>query len=349
LGSRYHQKMEDRIAAFISHRWSVPAARLRVDVELIQGGLESQVARARVRLDDGAPEPAIPARLIVKRLEPIRTRELGVYDWLWRHLESPPAVRVLGRQIQADVTFLYLEEAESVSCWPWSNTAYAGAVCRTLAHLHDNPLLSGDTFAWDYDRELAASASLTCDMAQEARDARGRRCWRRPGDLRRVLRGLPRIRERLLSGTTTVIHGDVHPGNVIVCGGTRKGHVVFVDWARARRGSPFEDVASWLHSLGCWEPEARRRHDTLMRVYLEARQIRLPFDAEVRLDYWLASASNGLAGAIRYHLSVVSDKRTSPHTADHSRRALLAWERVFRRVAALQNQSEALNRRLNSA
>jgi hypothetical protein len=44
-----------------------------------------------------------------------------------------------------------------------------------------------------------------------------------------------------------------------------------IDWARARRGSPFEDVASWLHSLGCWEPEARRRHDSLLTDVISTR------------------------------------------------------------------------------
>jgi hypothetical protein len=67
--------------------------------------------------------------------------------------------------------------------------------------------------------------------------------------------------------------------------------VVPVDWARARIGSPLEDVASWLHSLGCCEPQARKRHDTLMRAYLEARQLPCAFNSEVRVDYWFASVS----------------------------------------------------------
>lgn len=86
---------------------------------------------------------------------------------------------------------------------------------------------------------------------------------------------------------------------------TENGEIAFIDWARARFGSPLEDLASWLHSLGWWEPEARRRHDTLLRVYLEARSSKQRITTELRTLYWYASASNGLSGAIRYHLLVL--------------------------------------------
>jgi hypothetical protein len=109
---------------------------------------------------------------------------------------------------------------------------------------------------------------------------------------------------------------------------------VLIDWARARIGSPLEDVASWLHSLGCWEPEARRRHDTLMCMYLDARRNPRPFASDVRADYWRASASNGLSGAIRYHLAVLTDPGSSVAARYDSGRALLAWQRVVRRAAA---------------
>jgi aminoglycoside phosphotransferase (APT) family kinase protein len=141
-----------------------------------------------------------------------------------------------------------------------------------------------------------------------------------------------------MSAGQTVIHGDVHPGNVILRG-PADADVVLLDWARARIGSPLEDVASWLHSLACWEPEARRRHDTLMRIYLEARRTRLAFAPEVRALYWFASASNGLAGAIRYHLSVLSDDRRLPAARADSTRALRAWNRVVTGAAALLRPS----------
>jgi aminoglycoside phosphotransferase (APT) family kinase protein len=128
----------------------------------------------------------------------------------------------------------------------------------------------------------------------------------------------------------------MHSGNVILRrtgGGTIE--VRLIDWARARIGSPLEDIGSWLHSLGCWEPEARRRHDTLMRAYLASRRVPCTFDSNMRILYWFASASNGLAGAIRYHLAVLGNATVTETARANSGRALIAWERVVRRAATL--------------
>jgi aminoglycoside phosphotransferase (APT) family kinase protein len=131
----------------------------------------------------------------------------------------------------------------------------------------------------------------------------------------------------------------MHPGNVILRRTKESLDVVLIDWGRARIGSPLEDIASWLHSLGCWEPQARRRHDTLMRAYLEARRVPRIFDAEMRDDYSLASVSNGLSGAIRYHLAVAADTETTEQARANSAKALIAWERVVRRAAAVLRTS----------
>lgn len=322
-----------RVSAFISRRWCIPRTLLRVEVEPLRGGLESTVALARIAPPEG--RGSIPSHLVIKQLPAGFEREADVYELLWRYLERPPAVRMLGREVSDRNTYLYLEEAQSSAPWPWADTACAGAVCRELARLHDSRTLPREMFAWNYEAELARSAQWTLDIARDVRDAAGQRCWRRVGDLRRVVAGLSRIRHRLLSGTTSVIHGDMHPGNVILRSGSSQSDVALIDWARARVGSPLEDIASWLHSLGCWEPEARRRHDTLMRIYLDARCTPQPFACDVRVDYWLASACNGLSGAIRYHLAVLSDSATTEAARYDSGRALIAWERVVRRAAAL--------------
>lgn len=329
--------MEAQVAAFISRRWSVPEALLRVEVEPLHGGLESVVARASIV--DGSCHGVIPGRLVVKELRPGFEREADVYEWLWTHLERPPAVRVLGLETVGRATYLYLEDAQPCSSWPWADTALAAAVCGELARLHDSAALRGHELSWDYEADLARSADATLQVAAAARDAANRRCWRRLGDLRRVVAALPAMRSRLLSGETAVIHGDVHPGNALLRSGHPVPRVVLIDWARARVGSPLEDVASWLHSLGCWEPQARRRHDTLMRAYLGARLVPRPFAPDLRLEYWLASASNGLSGAIRYHLAVLADAASADHARSDSRRALTAWERVVRRAAAIVSTS----------
>jgi aminoglycoside phosphotransferase (APT) family kinase protein len=207
--------------------------------------------------------------------------------------------------------------------------------CRALARLHDAALPPA-AVAWDYEAELLESARATL-AAADARDATGGRWWRRSDALQRVVAELPRVRAPLLAEERAVIHGDVHPGNVIIHAATER--VVLIDWGRARLGCPLEDVASWLHSLGCWEPQARRRHDTLLRAYLEARRVQRPLDERLRAHYWFASASNGLAGAIRYHLSVLAGGNAATSAQWHSLLALRAWERVIRQVARLLRTS----------
>ena len=325
--------MNTRVKAFIAREWGVPEAALAVELQPLGGGLESTVARARITRADAA-FGSVPQQLIVKELQPGVDREADIYRVLWRHFTEPPAVRILGCDVGDHATYLYLEDAVPAAAWPWSKTAYAAAVCRALARLHDSADLPREKFSWGYASALTASAASTLDLASRARDETGQRHWRRLGDLRRVVTALPAIRARLLAGDTAIIHGDVHPGNVILRDGDPEPHVAFIDWARARIGSPMEDLASWLHSLGCWEPEARRRHDTLLRAYLDARRIRREL-TDARLEYWLASVSNGLAGAIRYHLAVLCDPAATGSLRYHSWRALREWERVVRRAATL--------------
>jgi hypothetical protein len=82
--------------------------------------------------------------------------------------------------------------------------------------------------------------------------------------------------------------------------GTRSA--VLLDWARARPGSPLEDVSSWLESLGYWEPVVRQQRTRLLRHYLRARGLPAGAARDVYVWYWVAAASNALAGALKYHL-----------------------------------------------
>lgn len=324
--------MRREIEEFASSRWSIPRDKLHVLVERVHGGLESTVVRAIVAAD---PElQMVPRQFIVKRLGPSCWREGDTYEVLWSHMSDPPAARLLGVQSVGHARLLYLEDVHALSLWPWADTEMASAVCRALARLHEADTLPAAALAWNYEDELARSADETLALAERARYPDGARCWRRAGDLRRAVAQLPAIRERLAEGARAVIHGDVHPGNVILRRDPPLG-VAFIDWGRARVGSPFEDVVSWLHSLGCWEPQARRRHDTLLRAYLAHRRAPWPLTARLREDYWLAGVSNGLSGAIRYHLAVVADPQTPDERRYASGRALTAWERVVRQASAL--------------
>jgi hypothetical protein len=323
--------MLNRAIQFASKTWTIPVSDLDLSVEAIGGGLESNVVRASFR----SPNAKLsPRSFVVKELRGLQRRETNIYRELWNQTTVPPTVRLLGIEATEDADYLYLEEATQESEWPWRKTFTSAAVCEALARLHDTQALHENTLIdWDYESHLKDSAAETLAVARQARDQAGFRHWRRIGDLQRVVTALPKIRSALLE-VTTFIHGDVHTGNVILRASER-GEIAFIDWARARVGSPLEDVASWLHSLGCWEPEARRRHDTLLRTYLEARSSKRKITRELRTAYWYASASNGLAGAIRYHLFVLMDSECSSEAKSNSAHVLRSWERVIRRVAAI--------------
>ena len=96
----------------------------------------------------------------------------------------------------------------------------AAATCEALARLHDHGRCAADLPPSNYEQDLRISALETLHAASTA-VAGGTRLWRRLGDLRRVVDALERIRERLLDCGATLIHGDVHPGNVLVRAGCR--------------------------------------------------------------------------------------------------------------------------------
>ncbi len=161
--------------------------------------------------------------------------------------------------------------------------------------------------------------------------------------LRRVVHHLPAFRRALLRETPfppALVHGDLHPGNVIVA---RAGGALaprLLDWGRARRGAPLEDVASWIQSLGCWEPAARRRHDTLLAAYLRARGGAGGIPADVREACWLAGASNALAGAMLHHAGVAADPAAARPARARAAWALHDWLRIIRRAAAVWGVAE---------
>lgn len=288
----------------------------------------------------GGARPDVPP-LVVKHVKAPMVREADVYELLWKHLPHPPAPRLFGMEQVGDSHYLYLEAIGNSSAWPWPDTASTAVVCRALARLHDDTALPREALTWDYEQELSASAETTLALASVARGPDGARVWTRLGDLRRVVAALPRIRRILLDGGVSVIHGDVHPGNVMMRGHGGSEEAVFIDWGRARVGSPLEDIASWLQSLVCWEPQARRRHDSLLRAYLNARSTPVGLTPRLRAQYWFASASNGLAGAVRYHVAVLGDRASTASLRDHSGKALQEWTRVFRRAVSLLHVKES--------
>jgi len=226
--------------------------------------------------------------------------------------------------------------------WPWREMRPTTGVLARLAALHTTTSQGAQAIsaAWDYEFTLADQAALTLAAFERAIRTPELSHLRAYGPaLRRVVAGLPELRRELLELQPfgkVLLHGDVHSSNVVLRAKSGTEQAVFIDWGRARVGSPLEDVSSWLESLGCWEHEVRRRHDTLLRGYLVARGLPSTLERTLRDAYWLASASNSLSGALHYHLLIAMDEtRGTDRERVTSAAAARAHLRVIRRADAL--------------
>lgn len=330
------------LRAILGRRDGSEPEHLQVERRPLRGGLEAaDVERLSLRYVDAAGRERRRA-VVSKRLIGATVREATVYErFVAGHAgEFAPHLHAVDRPGPGEAV-LYLEALHPVSTWPWQERAAAQSVLDRAAQLHasivDRDALTTLT-AWDYDAELQHMAALTLDFLEQVR--RQPALWSFGGARRwtgQVVSGLPALRRQLLAFEpfgTVVIHGDLHPGNVVLRERDGSAEPVLLDWGRARIGSPLEDVSCWLQSLGAWEPEARRRHDTLLVGYLSAHGIEPRLDRELRAAYWLAGASNALAGALLYHLSVLLDPSLPSATRSNAAYSARQWVRVLRRAAS---------------
>lgn len=276
---------------------------------------------------------------IAKQLQGALVREAYLYQALRDNevCNISPRVYVIDH-LQRKEALLLLEDVPRSCTWPWRDPAAARSVLQRLAEFHvANPKIP--TEEWDYEAELQRSALATLDLLNVMRRSRDGSSLVKRGirPLNRLIGSLPARRAALLQYPPyhhTTIHGDMHSGNVILRRRRGQSEPVFIDWGRARYGSALEDVSSWLQSLGYWEPEARRRHDTFLRDYLCARGAEDSLSSDLRAAYWMAGASNALAGALRYHCwcamnaSTIRARAAGAHAAD-------GWLRVIVRADAL--------------
>ena len=327
------------LTAFVCRQVGHPARELALDVRPLRGGLESPaVARIGARFLDEQGRPRLLS-FVVKLLEGAPAREAEIYRTLVSSAARDFSPAFLGiERLEKNRCLLFLEPVRPVRRWPWRDPETAARVLERLAHLHTAAVAAEDVPFWDYEAELAASAKSTLETLEDLpRTGELRPLRRSLPSLRRVVAALPEMRRRLLDFAPlppAVIHGDVHSGNALMRLRSSQEVPVLLDWGRARIGSPLEDVSSWLQSLGFYEPQARRRHDTLLVRYLTARGLPPRLDRELRNVYWMAAASNALAGALNYHLW--SGKEAPPGSAARA----ASWDaardslRVLRRADA---------------
>jgi hypothetical protein len=322
---------QDVIQAFAFEHWPQrPVAA--VALQPLRGGLEtSGVARAVARDKAGRQIGSF----VVKRLTGTQLREIELLERAERFETNP---RVTPRLLAHRGGYAFIEWVRTARRWPWGNAELALSVVDQLARVHSWP---SSAFAvalggWDYEAELRESAAAT-EAAYRTSLVSGIRPAGRPmlAVLHRVAGAIPEIRRQLLEFFgATVLHGDVHPGNVVVRTSVKGNEVLLLDWGRARIGSPLEDLSSWVTSVGFWEPEVRRVHDTVLRRYLASRGSAQSLSAQFRDACCLAGASNALSGALRYHLAVLRDGSRSRREQRNSLRAAADWLRIIRRADA---------------
>jgi hypothetical protein len=309
----------------------------------LQGGLVARAVRAvTARYRDPSGKRRVQ-HWVVKELDGRARREAAIYQALARTPASRLAPSLLAVEAEMDdVIRLYIERIDVRHRWPWGDVAAIASVLRSLAQLHDlaPPELAAVVADWDYEQELEQRGLELLDAIQHHRSPlQSTGIELRLHTVRRVAHHLPRWRRELWRYAPlarTVIHGDVHSGNVLLGRGKAVDlesydAPILIDWERARLGSPLEDVSSWLQSLGFWEPEARRRHDTLLGEYLRFRGLESTPSRSVRDLYWLAAASNCLSGSLLYHV----ERAVSLGLGDERPAALRAVRdqlRILRRV-----------------
>lgn len=334
-------KTYEAVAAALRTKGEQNPIQLQIERRRIKAGLEAPCVQriiARYRDHTGRCRSA---RFVAKQLRGAADREALVYEALLasRVPRVSPAVYFVDRS-QQDRVWLLLEDVSGVCRWPWRDVVASRAVLERLAQFHAAQLVI-PSHQWNYESELQQSALATVETLDSMRrspewSSLAKRGFR---PLDRIARSLAPRRAALLDfappGRAT-IHGDVHPGNVILCRHDRQNLPVLIDWGRARVGSALEDVSSWLQSLGYWEPEARKRHDTLLRDYLRARGLQECLSSDLRAAYWMAAASNALAGALRYYCWRASTATTARARASAAH-AAASWLRVIVRADALSH------------
>lgn len=328
-------EIAEPIVRFAAGHLNAPADTLDIALRPLPGGLVSRSVQWVVAQGPGSSRRAF----VAKQVDAADWREAHIHSALFTTPARSLAPALLGvHDGGRSPGWLFLEAITRAQPWPWRDVERAGDVLRALARLHAlgrSSSLSG-WVSWDYERELrergerlvALLASHRLELCPHGLSNSAwfvRRFVERLGPARRRMLALPAM-------PPSIIHGDVHSGNVLL--GARADRVapVFLDWGRARIGSPLEDVSSWLQSLGFWEPCARQRHDTLLRAYLSARGHVWPPSADLRGAYWVAAACNGIAGAAEWHLRQAIDSTLGSVERSHAAAALRAQLRMLRRA-----------------
>ncbi len=311
---------------------------LIIDRQRLGGGAEAtEVALVTARYRTPRNRPTM-LRVVVKQLDGRAAREALVYQRLVAAHAVQIAPELLAvESLGPDSALIFLEAIRRIRAWPWQDQAASADVMHRLGSFHAATRNAAQALpAWNYEAELADMAETTWTVLDQCRrDPEYAALGRHIRALERVILALPALRRQLLCEQPfgcRPIHGDVHPGNALLRQRNGGFQAILIDWGRARPGSPLEDVSSWLQSLCFWDAEAQRIHDRLFATYLSAFGMERSLTPDIRAAYWTAGASNALAGALLYHLSIVTDRQQGKAARARAFQAARNWMRIIRRA-----------------
>lgn len=302
---------------------SGPVEDVQIASKPLRGGLEaSSVNVVAVRYRDVANRQKM-VRLVAKQLSGRATREGPIYQRLVAaHARDLAPKFVAVKQTDDAASLLLIEAIRRTRSWPWHSVSAGQDLLAELAAFHDAAEEKADLVPdWNYEMELFSVAEQTqaaldaCRIEPDLYDLA-----RSAPSLKRIVSALPAIRSQLLAERPfgcRPIHGDLHPGNVLMRRRSGRETPILLDWGRARVASPLEDVSSWLQSVSFWEPQGRRSHDTLLRSYLSALGMDQRLTSSLRAVYWMAAASNVLSGALLHHLRATARRDRPNGSAAH--------------------------------
>jgi len=315
---------------FVARLHSLPENRIRIRLRPLSGGLEN----AYVYLVCASTRSVDLPKCVIKVI-PFGHREAAAYTAIAAAKLDRLTPQLLAIHDLGSSRLLFLEWVRAWRTWPWHEISGHKRVFRQLQRLHlsNRDLYQGLSAHQDaYETELAESAKSTLEFAQAVvKDDDLQPIRYLFSALKRVVKALPEIRRRLKTFGQVVLHGDVHSGNVIMSNFDGVPTPILLDWGRWRVGSPLEDVCSWIYSIGFWEPQARRFHDTLFSNYF-AMIDGSRFTTALRDACSLAGTCNALSGVLRYHLwcATSSADVTSAERAV-AVRAVRYWMNALRR------------------
>lgn len=224
----------------------VPASTQIVDVRstLLKGGF---VAARVMRHDVSIDRITAPISLVQKYTS---TREIAVTRQLLPLAETLPLPRYRAHGVDDDGEWLLVDfipgerRADSLDCPPDVQATLAAVHTRFADHLTDRPDLPlWNTALWLEMLDHVDAALATAPWpSQSGAQTRLR-------DAVEQLRQSAAVPATLAALPATLLHGDVHGGNMIA--NPRDGRVYLFDWGNARIGPAAIDVVN-----GCSSPEA---------------------------------------------------------------------------------------------